>query len=288
MQAVFGGHCSTETLAIAPLSIRDQVPIFAVFVTAPKIENEGEWLFRNMSTNTYFGSVLADQAYKKGYRKVAVLTEEKDFPVSYSDEFISDFKKLGGTIALDERFTSDTNDYRTLALKLKAVDYDSIFISTQGSPTMGLIAKQINDLGLVKPMLFTHAFSYVNFTKASGGFLPKDMVVVESYADPNAPKVKKFDSSYVAKYGQIYNSINKFFIAADYDVAYRFKDAATGCVNDDNLDIDCVRAAFKSATSYSGVAGNIAISSKYSPDGIATPMGTLSVVDGKEVLSPIK
>lgn len=287
VQAVFGGHCSTETLTIAPLASKSQVPIFAVFTTSPIVANEGEWLFRHVSTNEYYGKILAEQAYNRGYRKTAVITEQKDFPVTYSDSYIEAFKALGGEIVLDERFAPTDTDYRSMALKLNGTGYDSIFISAQGASTMALVSTQIRDLGLEKPELFNHGFSYVTFTKNSNGYMPAKYLIVTPYADPNSPKVQAFDASYVKKYGEIYN-FSKFFETADYDMVYRWKDAATACMPNGKLDQDCIRDQFKNAKTYSGVAGDVTISSEYSPFSIITPMGTQEIVEGKEISVPIK
>ncbi len=289
VQAVFGGHCSTESIAIAPLSAKDKVPVFAVFATAPTMANEGEWFFRHVSTNAFYATALADQAYARGYRKTALITEQKDFPISYSDAYIAEFKKLGGQVVLDERFAPGTTDYRSMALKLKNLGYDSVFISAQGPDTMALISLQIKDLGLEKAALFNHAFSYAKFTQTTHGYMPKEYLMVQPFTDPNSSKVKGFNDKYVAKFGSLYN-FNRFFITADYDIVNRFKLAAAQCMTgtESSLNIDCVRDQFKAATSYSGVAGDVVISSKFSPHGVLTPIANVNIVDGKEVLTEIK
>ena len=278
VQYIFGGHCSSETLTIAPLTSRDHVPAFATFTTSPKVANEGEWVFRNISTNEYYGTVLAEQAYKKGYRSVAVITEVKDFPVTYSDAFIRAFTAAGGRVALDERFDPTDKDYRTISLKLKGLKYDAIFVSTQASDAAALVSKQINDLRLAKPFLFNHTFAIAPFLKASVGWIPKDILSVTAFAAPDSPKLQKFNSDYFAKFGQAYN-FTPFYVGAEYDLVYRWKDAAAACLNGGtDLTADCVRTQFQNAKSFSGVVGdNIEVSSKYSPHSIITPVGLVKI-----------
>lgn len=279
VQAVFGGHCSSETLTIAPLTIRDHVPAFAVFTTSPKVANEGEWLFRHISTNEYYGTILAEQAYKKGYRNIAVLTEVKDFPVTYADSFIPAFKALGGMVTLDERFDPATKDYRTVVSKLRGVKYDAVFISSQGSDVMGLVTNQVKALGLEKDYLYNHAFAPVPFLKASNGYMPKNFLAVTAFTDANSAKVKEFNDKYTKKYGNMY-TFSPFYVTGDYDMVYRYKNAAEACAQDDvngSFTTDCVRKQFQDATSYSGVAGDVTMSSKYSSHGILTPVGLIRV-----------
>ncbi|MEK7185481.1 MAG: ABC transporter substrate-binding protein [Patescibacteria group bacterium] len=285
---VFGGHCSTETMAIAPLSARDNVPVFAVFTTTPVIPNEGEWLFRHVSTNEYYGTILAGQAFKSGHKKAAVLTEVKDFPVTYSDAFIKAYKALGGEIVLDERFDPQTKDYRTIALKLKGLNYDTLFINTQGADVAGLITNQIKELGLGKAYLYNHAFAPAKFLEITKGYMPADYIIVSPFTDPNTPKVKAFNSAYTEKFGDIYK-FSTFFVTADYDLVHRVKDAADACQASVGYSIDCVRDQFKAATSYAGVAGNVTVSSQYSPKGVLTPVGLLKVgVGGATTIEPVK
>jgi branched-chain amino acid transport system substrate-binding protein len=285
--AVFGGHCSTETLAIAPLSARDHVPVFAVFSNVPVIPNEGEWLFRHSSTNTYYATKLAEQAYAKGHRSIAMLTEVKDLPVTYSDAFAKAFTDLGGKIAVDERFDPQTKDYRTNVLKLKGSKYDAVLVSTQGPDVMGLVTTQVEAQNLGKTYLYNLAFSPAKFLEVTGGKMPADYLIVQPYADEMSAKVKVFNDAYVAKYGKKY-SFSTFFITADYDIVHRFRDAAQICVQGKGYDGECVRAQFKKAESYSGVAGDVTISDEYSPRGVLTNFGLVKVVGTGQVVEPIK
>ncbi len=286
VQVVFGGGCSTESVVIAPLTAKEHVLALSVFTTGPKIDNEGEWFFRHISTNPYYATVLAQQAYKSGYRKVAVITEQKEFPGSYSDAFIIAFKKLGGQIVLDERFAPETTDYRTIVSKLKNSGNDSTFISAQTSQTTALVAVQINNLQSEKPTFFNHSFTYAKFIEASKGYFPKTFIAIQPYTNVESPRGQAFNKAYIEKYGSLY-TFNSFFITAEYDIVNRFRDAAVKCT-EKTLNVDCVRSEFKTVKTYSGVAGDVEISSLYSPFSAITPVSVVTIVNGKEVLVPIK
>ncbi len=290
VEVMFGGHCSSETLTIAPLAARDHIPTFAVFTTSPVVQNEGEWVFRHISTNEYYASVLADQAYKRGYRSIGIITEVKDFPQTYTEAFIKSFQALGGKIALDERFQPTDKDYRTVALKLKGLKYDAIFVSTQASDVSAMVTLQINDLGLSKPYIYNHGFAIGPYTKASNGYVPKDLLSVTAGYAEQSTKLEEFNKRYLAKFGTTYN-FTPFYVAADYDIVHRYKDAVEACTKTaGGYSVDCVREQFKTATSYSGVAGDVTMSSKYSPHSILTPVSLVKIsADGKsQSFEPIK
>jgi branched-chain amino acid transport system substrate-binding protein len=244
-------------------------------------------MFRETPTNEYFGTKLAEQAYKKGWRSIAMLTEIKDFPVSYSDAFSKAFTALGGKIVLDERFAPGLNDYRTEVIKLKGLSYDAVFVSTQGADTAGTITTQIKDLGLEKAYLYTHTFTPVTFFKTTHGYMPANYLVVNPYVDTQSPKVVAFNAAYVAKYGQMYN-FTPYFITADYDIVNRVRDAGNTCAANGGFSIDCVRNQFKTAKSYSGVAGESVISSQYSPDGVLAPVGLVKVMGTGYTIVPLQ
>ena len=156
---ILGGHCSSETLSIAPLAPAAKVLILANMISTSKIVNEGEWLFRHSPPNSYYARVTAEAVTADKINKVTLLTEEKEFSVDFTENFKNKFNDLGGVIATDERFIPDTKDFRTIITKIKNVPTDAILISTQGPETMGLLLKQMRELGLDKPTIFNAAFN---------------------------------------------------------------------------------------------------------------------------------
>jgi branched-chain amino acid transport system substrate-binding protein len=281
VKVLFAGHCSTETVTVAPLAEKNKVLVLANMTSAPKIAGEGEWVFRNSPVNTYIAANVAGYAVSKGYKKIAMITELKDFPKTYSESFKDALTKAGGALVFDEQFVPDTKDFRTIITKLKATTFDAVVVATQGAETMGLVVKQMKDLGIEKPTIFNPAFSAKKFLDTTGGYLPKTYIIINGYANPETPSTKAFIDAYKTKYGKDI-AFNLYYVAAVYDMVFRFKDAVVACANNAD-DIECIRNVFKNATGFSGVSGTISIGSTYAPKSAIMPLSRYEVKDGKEV-----
>lgn len=283
---VFGGHCSTESLAIAPLTAKDKVIALANLTTANNVPNEGEWLFRNSPPSDYVAVGAADYIVKDlGFKRIGVFSEIKELPKSYTQTFINAAKKNGAEIVFFEEFAPNTTDFRSQISKIKSNKIDLMFISTQTGETSGILSKQLNEQDIKVAQAFNTSFNYSAFIKGSDGFRPENFIVITGYADPNTDKMKR----YLDDYHKTYNndiSFNIYYISAAYDMVYRLKGAMEKCNSTTN--VECIRNVFKNTTSYEGVSGTIPVSSQYSPSSALMPQGRLYVENEKVIVKPLK
>jgi branched-chain amino acid transport system substrate-binding protein len=287
VNVVLGGHCSTETLTIAPLASSTQTLVLANITSATKIANEGEWLFRHSPPSSYVGVEAGKYVVNTlGHKRIGVISEQKDFPATYSQYFIDSAKNAGATIVYKEEFAPGITDFRSILTKVKNSDVDVILVSTQGGSTAGQIAKQLHDLGLEKVQIYNAGFDLKSFKDGSAGYVPSNFIVVTGYANPEEQKVKNFVAAYEAKYHEPI-TFNLYYISAVYDMVMRMKDAMVACGSTDNTE--CVRNQFKTATSYEGVSGHIQVASTYSPQSSIMPLGILTIgSDGKAVVKALE
>lgn len=275
VKVVLGGHCSTETLAITPLAAPSHILTLPDITSAVDIQGEGEWVFRNSPSSRYTAVKAADYVVQKlGYKTLSIVTEEKDFPKTYSQFFADEAKKLGATVSFNESFAPNTKDFRTLVTKMKNVPADAVLVSTQGGSTAGLIAKQMHDLGVEKFQIYNAGFNFTDFKTGSDGYVPAHFTAVFPYANPDAPKVKAFLNEYRAKYGKE-PTYNLYYVSSTYDMVYRLKSAYEACGT--LSDMECVRNQFKNATSYEAVSGTVMVSSDYSPKGAVMSLGSMTL-----------
>jgi branched-chain amino acid transport system substrate-binding protein len=275
VEFVLGGNCSTESAAIAPLSVKAKVLALANLTTLNNIPNEGEWFFRNSPPASYVSTIAANYIVNDlKYKKIGVISEIKEFPKNYAEFFVNTAKSSGANIVFNEEFSPGTTDFRSIISKIKNQNVDIILLSTQSAETSGIIAKQLSELGIEKPQTYSASFTLGLFLKGTGGYKPTKMIVVNSYADRDQPKMAK----YINDYKTAYNSdiaFNDYYISATYDMVYRLKSAMESCKS--TTDVECIRNQFKNAQSYEGVSGNIQISSQYSPKSTIVPQGLLVI-----------
>ena len=278
VKVILGGHCSTETLTLAPLAEKNGIIALANITSATIIPSEGEWLFRNSPPNDYYAQIGGKFSYEQGVKALVLLTEQKDYSIDYSKNFRDSFVASGGIIESEDSFLEDTTDFRSLLTKLKDKNFDGVLLSSQSAKTMGLIVNQMRDLGLVdKTFIFSGGFNVNTFLEATGGYAPTKAWGIAPYVDIGLPETKKFLDSYQSRFNQPI-TFNTFYVAASYDMVFRLKAALEQCGLDEN-NIDCLKKYFKDQKEWNGVSGKITFGVNTRP---MVPLAQVLIIDGKE------
>ncbi len=275
VKIVLGGHCSTETLTIAPLASTTKTIVLANITSAVTIANEGEWLFRHSPPSSYIAVKAGEYVVKSlNYKTIGIISEKKEFPLTYTQYFNDSVKAIGAVVAYNEEFAPGTTDFRSIISKIKSSKVDAILVSTQGGSTAGLIAKQFRDLGLEPVQIYNAGFDLKSFKDGSAGYIPAKFIVVTGYANPESKKVVDFVTAYENKYNSKI-TFNLYYISAVYDMVMRVRDAMVAC--NSTSDSECIRNKFKTATSYDGISGIVQVASTYAPQSSIMPLGILTV-----------
>ncbi|MEO0084447.1 MAG: ABC transporter substrate-binding protein, partial [candidate division WOR-3 bacterium] len=156
---IIGGLCSSETLAVAPLAEKARVVLFSAASTNPKITEAGDYIFRNVPSDSFQGTFAAE--YIKNtlkLSKAALLKCLSDWCVGVNDAFKARFQGLGGTIAIEESFQQEARDLRSQLSKIKAVAPEVIYFVSYTEATIPGI-KQAKELGIKAPFFGADAWS---------------------------------------------------------------------------------------------------------------------------------
>lgn len=154
VKVIFGGVCSSETLAIAPLAETAKVLVVSPSSTSPDVTGAGDFIFRTSPSDAAAGAVAANYAYgKMSARKAAVISETKDYAQGLRRVFTEQFAVLGGEIVADETFNTGDTDMRTQILKIKKAGPDVIYILPQTPAPGVLILKQLKANGVDAKLL---------------------------------------------------------------------------------------------------------------------------------------
>lgn len=117
----------------------------------------------NPSTNTFFrvcttdsrqGAALAQFARKLGYKSAYVIDDNETYGLDLANRFEADFKTQGGTVVAHDHLAKNTQDFKSLLLKVAAAKPDVVFFGGVTSTGGGLIRKQMFDAGLGKTPFF--------------------------------------------------------------------------------------------------------------------------------------
>jgi branched-chain amino acid transport system substrate-binding protein len=255
VNVILGGHCSTESLAIAPIVNENKVLQFASITSSKDFTNSGDYSFRNMPSSDYYAFRLAEYAYNvKDVRKVAVVYEQLDFPMSVYLSFAKSFEELGGEIVTVQAYYSDETDFRSRLLKVSESGADAILFSSHGEDDAILYYRQLAELGMLDEYELIANVVGANqkvFDETNG--LSAGAFTVGPYVDPARWQTAKMLQEFNTMYGQNPQT-DYFFVASSYDALYLIKDAIESCSGD---EVECLKDFLYSVEHWEGAAGTV-------------------------------
>ena len=147
VKIILGTSCSGAMLGAAPLAEADGTILFSGLATNPDIANAGDYIFRTSISDALLGVDVGNTMWADGVRKLATISETTDYAEGVRRTSVAQFEKRGGTVVAEERYGSDTTDFRTQLTKLIGESPDALLIAAQSEFTGGTIIKQVRELG---------------------------------------------------------------------------------------------------------------------------------------------
>ncbi len=258
VKIILGGGCSTESLVIAPIANAREVLQIAAATSHNDYTNAGPFSFRVMPKADLLASRIADIAFEKGARRVAVLNEQKDYPDGVVDSFIKRFEELGGEITLHVRYQPDETDLRTPILRIGGTDSDSIMFSSQDDKGSQLFYRQLKELGLAgKYDYFFHDWTGLTKTvfEDNSDLVASRAFSVAAWVDPTSSQVQGIRKEYEERFGAPYTTAD-LWVTSSYDRLFLVKEAVEFCR--DEKDTECMaRYLLSSIADWEGAMGRI-------------------------------
>ncbi|MBI2475846.1 MAG: ABC transporter substrate-binding protein [Candidatus Taylorbacteria bacterium] len=252
VQIIIGGICSSESLAAVPIAEAGKVALFSPGASSPDLTGRSPYFFRDYPSDASQGRVLAELAYKKGWRTVAFIQESLDYPLGIFKAFDARFSELGGK-TVKEEFPTGASDFRSSIAKLQSQKPDALFVDTQAPAASVRIAKQVKELKWNPPLLVADIVVGDPKTVSENKALFEGAFGAEFGVDPNNPKFQHLLESYKQKYNaelpyQAYGQ-------TEYDALYLVKEgiAAVG------LDGQKLAAWSRTIKDWDGASGQVTI-----------------------------
>lgn len=154
VSAIAGPTCSGESFSTSAIVNDNKVPTVSPSATNAKLSTDaGDYWFRVSPSDAFQGRLMADYAKQElGAKRAAVLYLNNDWGLGLKDEFVAEFKKSGGQIAITETIEPDTTDVRTQLTKIRALNSDLIYMPC--FPKECAVAlKQMSDMGIKTQVL---------------------------------------------------------------------------------------------------------------------------------------
>ena len=152
VKIILGTSCSGAMLGAAPLAESDGVVLFSGLATNPDIADAGDYIFRTSLSDAQLGIDTGNVLWADGIRTLATITEATDYAEGVRRTSVAQFEQRGGSVVGEERYPSDTTDFRTQLTKLIEASPDALHVAAQSEFAGGTIVKQVRELGFEGPI----------------------------------------------------------------------------------------------------------------------------------------
>ncbi len=266
--AMIGTAESAVTIAMAPTLQQAQIPNITSGQSNGLVALKSPFLFLNGPTSTTYDETLAKYVVDtKGYKKIAMITNNGSFGKGEHDAFLKSLTTRGITPLADQVVTTDQKDFSAALTTIRQKNPALVFIGSE-EVEAGLIVKQARDLGITVPFAGSAPQGTPVYASTAGASNVEGTIVSSPYLSNDASDASR---TFAAAYKAAYGDDAELHGAKAYDgtnivlTALKTSNGATG-----KALADAIRA-----TKYNGLLGDFA----YDDTGVgifATKIGTIT------------
>ncbi len=251
---ILGGHCSPESVSIAPIVEKNKVIMLASITTNPLLTDMGDYVFRTSpSSASIEAELIADLAIKEGLSNMAIIYAQTDHAQPIAEKLRDEFTQKRGIVSLFESYLQNNTDFRTPILKAKSENVDSIFLSSQAPDESYNFMKQLRELG-IESRVFGNTASAVQSIIDKNPEIFEGLIVSQPSFDVDNEKTKEFVDKYKEKYN-VGNIPFGIWTAESYDAVFILADA----IKENGEDVEKVKEYLYQVKDFEGASGKISI-----------------------------
>ena len=276
--AIIGTYGSSLAMAGGEVAERAKVPVIGTSCTNPLVTQGKKYYFRACFIDPYQGAAAATYAYKNlGYKKAAVLTDvANDYAVGLSNFFKKTFKKIGGELVADMKYSSGDQDFTAQLTELISKKPDIVFMPAYFAEG-AIIMKQARELGATFRLMGADAMDNPDTVKLGGkaaeGFLhttfPYDPQMTNM-----SPEAKRFTEAWKAAYPDKETNVNG---ALGYNCYFLIVDAIKRA---NSADPQAIAKALAETKGLPTALGKLSINKNHDAE---MPVGIIEYKNGQRV-----
>ena len=279
--AVTGFTTSSNGIAGSTVAEANKIPFVAAATTNPKVtldENTGKvknYTFRVCFIDPFQGTVGANFVLNslKAKNAAVMIDNSSDYSKGLSKFFKDAFIKGGGSIAIEEAYLQNDQDFKTLLTKIKATNPDVIYVPGYYGE-VGKIIKQAREIGITVPFVGGDGWDSPKLAEIGGPDALNNTFFTNHYSvEDNSPKSKAFLDAFQKEYGQVPDAM----AVLGYDAAYALVDAIKRA---NSTDSEKIREAIASTKDFQGVTGALTLNDTH--DAIKSAV-IIEMKNGKQV-----
>ena len=230
VKIILGTSCSGAMLGVAPLAEADGVVLFSGLASNPDIADAGDYIFRTQISDIEVGIRTGNVLWADGIRTLATITEETDYAEGVRRTSVAQFEQNGGRVIAEERFASDTTDFRSQLTKLFNASPDALHVAPQSEFAAGTIVKQARELGYQGP-IYGETITVGRTALDIADDAATGLKAITATADPDNEKAQEVLTSFRERYDYL---TLPWHLGSAYDTVY----IAAECLEQTNDDQD--------------------------------------------------
>ncbi len=256
--AITGFTTSSNGIAGSTVAEANKIPFVAAATTNPKVtldENTGKvknYTFRVCFIDPFQGTVGANFVLNslKSKNAAIMVDNSSDYSKGLSQFFKEAFTKGGGTVAIEEAYLQNDQDFKTILTKIKASNPDVIYVPGYYEE-VGKIVKQARELGITVPFVGGDGWDSPKLAEIGGAAALNNTFFTNHYSvEDQSPKSKAFVDAYQKEYGQVPDAM----AVLGYDAAYVLVDAIKRA---NSTDSEKIREALATTKDFPAVTGSL-------------------------------
>lgn len=211
--AIIGSLTSARTLALAPITQADGIPLITPSATAPSISEKGDYVFRVCFVDTFQGAVIAKFMFQDlKARRVALLSNKKEvYSRGLARYFKGAFEAIGGHVVLAQNFV-EKDDFIAQLTAIKDLKLDAIFMPGYFPEAITLI-NQARKMGITVPIVGGDGWDSPDLEKKTR-YASNDCYYINHFSPFNPDPVVQ---AFVKKYRKKYQRLPDSYAALGYD-----------------------------------------------------------------------
>jgi branched-chain amino acid transport system substrate-binding protein len=199
---LIGATGTPATMAIIPSAEAAGVPLFGMGAGRVIWEPVKKWVFKSFPSNDDQIPAELNYAKKKGWNRVALLTDNTSFGKDTAEMTRAVAKEKGLDLVAEEFYSPSDTDVTAQVTRVRAANPDLILNLAGGIPTGILVAKKSLQLGMKTPLMQGMNFVVESYPPLVPGaieqsyFAGSKMMVDLPSSDPLYPNIAAFRKKY--------------------------------------------------------------------------------------------
>ncbi|MCP5418939.1 MAG: ABC transporter substrate-binding protein [Gammaproteobacteria bacterium] len=282
---IIGGTTTGTTMAAIPLVERAKIPFISLAGGIDIIDPVKKWVFKTPQTDRMAAAKIMEDMKKRGYTKIALLSETSGFGRSGREQTLKVAPEYGIDIVLDETYGPKDTDMTAQLTKIKNTEgVQAVFVFGFGQGP-AIVTKNYAQLGITLPLYQSHGVASNSYIDLAGDAAQGVLISASALLITDDLPADDVQKTVLVNYKKDYETAFKAPVSTFGAYAYDGLMLAVNAIKKaGSTDPSKVRDAIEQTEGYVGATGVVNMSPKDHMGLDLTAFRILEIKDGGWVL----